>query len=200
MPPPTEFQGKLLRGGILLVLLLLVCSGLATANQGGTTATSSLSPPTVPVAAPTASTAPASPAAAVLTAQARPEAQVGAALAVLGDLVAVRSINYQGRDVVIEFQIQDNLTADLVRFSVPLHIKQMLDALSAQPSLRFDNVTFTGYYPLTDTAGQRLNTQVVKATYSRSTVYGTAWRQVLTENTYAHADALGFHPAFQPAP
>lgn len=97
------------------------------------------------------------------------------------------------RDYVIEFEVSDNLTNDMIRTGADNDAKEILEAVAkADPKLR--SVGIRGLFPLVDDYGEESKGQVYWAYFPRAVVQRINWDNLDVVELETIADAYALHP------
>lgn len=115
------------------------------------------------------------------------------------DVTKLTDFSYDCIDSVsicVTFAIDDNLTENFIKRGAMLDINRMLEII-AQSDIEYEEVFFTGTFPLVDAFGNSEETNVVMVWYRKETVDKINWDNFLTDNVYIIADDLFLHPAFR---
>jgi hypothetical protein len=108
------------------------------------------------------------------------------------------SVEIDRFDIVIlhiEWDINDNLTENMITQGAKLDIKEMLQAL-VQGNVEFGLVNFTGSFPMVDNFGNASEMDVVKVSYTKETVDKINFPRFLHDDVYNIADTVNNHPLF----
>ena len=102
----------------------------------------------------------------------------------------------QGERLFVQWAINDNLTAGMIRGAARLDIRDMLEVIadSREP---YTNVFFRGTFSLVDQLGNASETNVVEATFTKSTIDRINFENFLTDNVYVAAEDTDIHPTFR---
>jgi len=97
-----------------------------------------------------------------------------------------------------QWSMNEGLTDSLTRGTAKYNTTSMLRTVS-ESNVDYDHVVIRGGYPLVDKFGNSEYSEVVRATYKRSTVDRINWENSQFVDVYFIADGFFLHPAFREA-
>lgn len=99
-------------------------------------------------------------------------------------------------DIRISWNINDNLTEDLIKTGIQLDATDLLQAVD-EGSIPFQRVILEGYFPMVDAYGKTTDEMVVHLIYNKDTIDKIQWSNFLYTNIYLIADKAVLAPAVQ---
>lgn len=136
------------------------------------------------------------------TATLSPRAQVRADIeAALGDVNRddvnrIHEINLDNPRLVVDFAINDNLGAEMVKRGARIDVTDVLEIIS-QSGLEYDDVFVAGTFSMVDTLGNVSEDRVIRAVYTREILEQVNWENFLTDNIWEIAESATIHPEFR---
>ncbi len=106
---------------------------------------------------------------------------------------------FETGDVFVEWEINDNLTNDLIKFGAADDCTKIAKAI-AKSGFQYTHLTLQGYFPMQDVYGNSNDAMVINLTYSKATLDKVNWDNFILQNIYkiADTDVTDFvSPAFQ---
>lgn len=108
----------------------------------------------------------------------------------------VSEARLQGEQLFVQWAINDNLTAGMVRGGARIDISDVLEVI-ADDSETYTSVFLRGTFAMVDQFGNASETPVVEATYTKETIDRINFENFLTDNVYAIAEDTDLHPEFR---
>ena len=108
----------------------------------------------------------------------------------------VWDVQITGQAIKVRFSIQDNLTEGLIKGSARSDSRKILQTAQSA-GYPYSEITAVGTFAMKDKFGNSHEDEVVRVTYTRSTVDKINWAGFLTDNMYDIADTLWRARSFQ---
>ena len=112
------------------------------------------------------------------------------------DVQRVSEARLQGQRLFVQWAINDNLTANMVRGGARIDIRDILEVI-ADGSEPYTSVFLRGTFAMVDRLGNASESPVVEATYTKETIDRINLENFLTDNVYVIAEDTDLHPEFR---
>ncbi len=112
------------------------------------------------------------------------------------DIGRLTGVEIQGNHIFINWTINNNLTARLMKTGARVDVRDVLQVLGAT-NVPFDTAQLIGSFSMVDRLGNATERTVVNATYASTTISQINFENFLFENSYEVADSAVIHPEFQ---
>ena len=112
------------------------------------------------------------------------------------DIERVNEAGLQGERLIVQWAINDSLTANLIQASARRDIRDMLEAI-ASSSESYTTVFLRGTFSMVDQLGNASETTVIEATYTKDTIDRINFQNFRVDNVFAIAEDSQVHPGFK---
>ena len=127
----------------------------------------------------------------------RIEALLGTGNRNLPRLIALNFNDPEPGAIFVNWNINDNLSEDLIRSGAKSDATDILQAIWAQTGIEYTYILLSGSFPMQDEFGNSDEKNVVNLVFNKETVEKINWTNFLSDNIYIIADEANVWAAFQ---